>query len=158
MNSVQLYRKRFIPNEVLPLHDVIVTQNEDILITTWQTIRPKLQLDHGCSCYYLREGFKISKFYAKDHTLLYWYCDIMEFVYEKQNSSLITTDLLADVIVYPDGRVEVVDLDELAEAHANGLITDEQLHRALQQLSHLLSIIYQGNFCRLQEPLQQRGL
>lgn len=73
-------------------------------------------VSHGCSCYYLKEGFKISKFYRHDGSLLYWYCDIVEYTSRPEDNSLIVTDLLADIILYPDGRMHVVDLDELAEA------------------------------------------
>lgn len=158
MNSLQIYRKRFIPNEIIPLNDPILEQNDNIVITTWNTIRPKTLLHHGCSCYYLQEGWKVSKFYTEDHSLLYWYCDIVEFDYNAATNSLVVTDLLADVIIYPDGKVEVVDLDELAEAHMKGLITDEQLHRGLQQLNNLLNIIYQNRFQELQAPLNNKEL
>lgn len=158
MNSLQIYRKRFIPNEIIPLNDPVLEQNDSIVITTWNTIRPKTLLHHGCSCYYLQEGWKVSKFYTEDHSLLYWYCDIVEFDYNTVTGSMVVTDLLADVIIYPDGKVEVVDLDELAEAHTKGLITDEQLHRGLQQLNNLLSIIYQNRFQELQAPLNNKGL
>ena len=47
---------------------------------------------------------------------MYWYFDIVEYDYDKENNSLTSLDLLADVIVYPDGFVKVLDLDELAEA------------------------------------------
>ena len=70
----------------------------------------------------------------------------------------MVSDLLADVIIYPDGKVEVVDLDELAEAHRDKIITDEQLHKSLMQLNSLLSIISQNRFTELQIPLNNMGL
>lgn len=158
MKTLQLYRKRFIPAENIPLNDTILKHTEDIVITKWNTIRPKTVLHHGCSCYFLKEGWKVSKFYSEDHTLLYWYCDIVEFDYCAEDNSLVVSDLLADVIIYPDGKVEVVDLDELAEAHRDKIITDEQLHKSLMQLNSLLSIISQNRFTELQIPLNNMGL
>ena len=158
MKTLQLYRKRFIPAENILLNDLVLEHTENVVITKWNTIRPKAVLHHGCSCYYLKEGWKISKFYSEDHTLLYWYCDIVEFDYSIKKNSLVVADLLADVIVYPDGKVEVVDLDELAEAHQNKIITDEQLHKCLKQLNDLLTIISQGHFNELQMPLNNMGL
>lgn len=158
MKTLQLYRKRFVPSENILLNDVILEHTEDIVITKWNTIRPKTVLHHGCSCYYLKEGWKVSKFYSKDHSLLYWYCDIVEFDYCAEDNSLVVSDLLADVIIYPDGKVEVVDLDELAEAHRDKIITDEQLHKSLMQLNSLLSIISQNRFTELQIPLNNMGL
>ena len=54
------------------------------------------------------------------------------------------------MIVYPDGQVRVVDLDELADAQRDSLITPDQLQAALRHLDRLLQIIYKGNFGTLQ--------
>ena len=64
------------------------------------------------------------------------------------------TDLLVDVIVYPDGFVRVVDLDELADALRDKLITQEDLQLALRRLDKLLSLIYKGAFGRLQKYIE----
>ena len=45
-------------------------------------------------------------------SLLYWYCDIVEYEYRPEDNSLTSLDLLADVIICPDGFVKVIDLDE----------------------------------------------
>ena len=132
-NELQIYRKRLIPEECILLKDdIIVEQNEDYILTKWKTLNPKTTFSHGCSCYYLKEGFKISKFYRHDGSLLYWYCDIVEYTSRPEDNSLIVTDLLADIILYPDGRMHVVDLDELAEALEKGLITQAQMTACLR--------------------------
>ena len=111
-NELQIYRKRLIPEECILLKDdIIVEQNEDYILTKWKTLNPKTTFSHGCSCYYLKEGFKISKFYRHDGSLLYWYCDIVEYTSRPQDKSLIVTELVADIILYPDGRIHVVYLD-----------------------------------------------
>ena len=70
-NELQIYRKRLIPEECILLKDdIIVEQNEDYILTKWKTLNPKTTFSHGCSCYYLKEGFKISKFYRHDGSLL----------------------------------------------------------------------------------------
>ena len=62
-----LYRKRLIPEEcVLLKDDVILLCNEDIIITQWKALKPKKDLHHGYSCYFLKEGYKVSKFYRRD--------------------------------------------------------------------------------------------
>jgi predicted RNA-binding protein associated with RNAse of E/G family len=63
----------------------------------------------------------------------------------------VFTDLLADVIVYPDGQVRVVDLDELADAQRDHLIQPDELQSALRHLDRLLNIIYKGAFDTLQK-------
>ena len=155
----KLYRRRLIPAECLPLNDdIIVEQNEEVLITKWKTLRPKPEFSHGCSCYFLQEGIKVSKIYRSDGSLVYWYCDIVDYDYDANNQSLTVIDLLADVILYPDGHMEVVDLDELAEAMERGLITKEQMTTCLRNLNHLLSMIYRDKFDRLQARLNSLDL
>ena len=154
-NELQIYRKRLIPEECILLKDdIIVEQNEDYILTKWKTLNPKTTFSHGCSCYYLKEGFKISKFYRHDGSLLYWYCDIVEYTSRPEDNSLIVTDLLADIILYPDGRMHVVDLDELADAFRDRLITAEQMQMALRRLDKLLSLIYKGAFPKLQKYIE----
>lgn len=160
MNKISgIYRCRLIPAErILLKDDIIVEQNDEIVVTKWNTIRPKPGFSHGCSCYFLQEGIKVSKIYRADHSLLYWYCDIVDYRFDPVDSSLTVTDLLADVILYPDGRMEVADLDELAEAMERNLITKEQMTACLRSLNHLLTMIYRDKFDRLQSRLNNLGL
>ncbi|MDE6712642.1 MAG: DUF402 domain-containing protein [Lachnospiraceae bacterium] len=142
-----LYRKRLIPEEcVLLKDDMILSCNEDIIVTKWNALKPKKDLHHGYSCYFLKEGYKVSKFYQEDNSLLYWYCDIVDFEYQKEDNRLIVTDLLADVLIYPDGFVKVVDIDEMVICLNEQKISLEQLKRSLTQLDKLLQIIYTGKF------------
>lgn len=158
-NTLKLYRKRIIPEECKLLKDdVIVRADEEMIVTTWHTLNPKLDFSHGCSCYYLKLGIKVSKFLRQDDTLLYWYCDIVDYDFNEEENSLTVTDLLADVVVFPDGQVKVVDLDEMAEALDKGLITPALLSEGLRRLNELLSVIYRDKFDRLQSPLEQLGL
>ena len=159
MKPLQIYRKRLIPAECLLLKDdIIVEQNESTIITKWKTLNPKTTFSHGCSCYFLNDGIKVSKFYRHDNSLLYWYCDVVSYDYNKDENSLIVTDLLADVIIHPDGNVKVVDLDELAEAFDRGLISPEQMSLCLHQLNNLLTLIYRDKFDRLQKKKKKMGL
>ncbi len=151
-----LYRKRLIPEEcVLLKDDRLLYRGEDIIVTAWNTLKPRKDLHHGLSCYYLREGIKVSRFYNENGSLLYWYCDIVDYDHDDKTDTYIITDLLADVIIYPDGFVKVVDIDELATAKEAGLLTDAMLKQALLTLSRLLDIIYAGGFEKLQEPLEK---
>ena len=159
MNISKLYRRRLIPSELTLLKDdVIVRQDEEVIITTWNTLNPKTEFSHGCSCYFLKDGLKVSKMYRSDNTLLRWYIDIVEISIDHTEGSLTSTDLLADVVIYPDGRMKVVDLDELAEALEKNLLTKEQMVSCLRSLNHLLTLIYRDKFDRLQSHLDSLGL
>ncbi len=155
----KLFRKRIIPAECFELKDdEIVYSDDEVLITRWKTINPKTEFDHGSSVYIYDKGIKISKFYKEDGSLLYWYIDIVEYTPDHDKGELTVTDLLADVVIHPSGRVKVVDLDELADALEKGLITQEQTSNCLRQLNNLLVTIQRDKFDTLSEYLDSRGL
>ena len=152
-----LFRRRIIPDEcVLLKDDIILYHDEDIIVTKWVALHPKKDLDHGYSCYFLKKGFKVSKFLYKDESLIYWYCDIIDNSYDVSKNTYIFRDLLADVLVYPDGFVKVVDLDELERALENNLLTIEGVEKALKCLDDLLRIIYSGDFDKLKDEIETR--
>jgi Uncharacterized conserved protein len=143
MESIKLYRKRFIPDEIIFLKDDIILQaDEDKIITKWNVLKPRGDFVCGFSYYYLKKGYKISKFMDKNGNLVYYYCDIIDIYFDKNEKSYIFADLLADVIVYKDGSVKVVDLAEIAEALDKNLITQELAKKALRILDELLNTIY----------------
>lgn len=149
-----LYRKRLIPQECILLKDdVILFQDEKRIVTKWNTIRPKKDLHHGYSCYCLEKGIKVSKFLDADNHLLCWYCDIISYSFDPASNTYIFTDLLADVILKPGEELKVVDLDELADACEQSLITSEQLILSLRQLDYLLKLIQDGGFSAYQTLL-----
>ena len=155
MNELKLYRKRLIPEECILLKDDEVLHiDSEVIITKWNTLHPKKTLHHGYSCYFLDRGFKVSKFYDHDGNLISWYCDIITHTYDAETNTYVFTDLLVDVIVYPDGFVRVVDLDELADAQRDGLLTTEEMQKALRRTDKLLSLIYKGAFGKLQKYIE----
>lgn len=155
MNDLKLYRKRIIPEECILLKDdEILCQTPELIITKWMTLRPKKTLHHGYSCYFIDRGFKVSKFYDHEGNLISWYCDIIDHSFDEESNTHTFTDLLVDVIVYPDGSVRVVDLDELADAARGDLITPDQLQLALRRTDKLLSLIYKGAFPKLQKYIE----
>ncbi len=147
MDTPLLYRKRIIPEECVPLvDDVILYMDEDIIMTKWNTLHPKKNLHHGYSCYFLKEGYKISKFLREDDSLLYWYCDIIKTEYDKDTNTYTFTDLLADVIMFPDGFVKVVDIDEIAQSLKEEKLPSEDVISLLESLDKLLKIVYSQDF------------
>ncbi|NLG02645.1 MAG: DUF402 domain-containing protein [Clostridia bacterium] len=157
MSAPVLYRKRIIPEECVELKDdTIIYIDSDIIVTKWNALKPKKDLHHGTSCYFLKEGFKISKFYNADGHLLYWYCDIIDYEYDKIKNTYVFTDLLADVIIYPDGYMKVVDIDEFVEALEINKLSISSLKLALLRLNHLLTIIYDDKFEKFQNEIDSR--
>lgn len=143
----EIYRKRLFPEECVHLkNDRILLHNDSMLLTAWDTLRPKSEFARGLSLYLIDKGWKISKFFDSDNNFVYWYCDIIKTDYDSVTDTYIFTDLLADVIIYPDGRVTVVDLDEFDPVFRKGLLTSDELLMALNRLNALLQVIYGGEF------------
>ena len=78
----------------------------------------------------------------------------MEYLFDRESNALTVLDLLADVVVCPDGSVKVLDLDELADALEQGTLSQDLLKKCLNRLNRLLQIIYSGDFHALQKHIQ----
>lgn len=142
---MKIYRKRYIPNEIIDISkDKVEYVDDELLVTSWLPIHSRNDVAFGISYAYLKKGWKISKFYDKDKNFLYWYCDIIDAQIKDEEYTLI--DLLVDVKVYPDGKYEILDEEELDEALKQKLITKKQKEEALNKLNALLEIIKHGEF------------
>lgn len=154
----QLYRRRLIPDECIPLTgDTILFQSESMLITSWDTLHPKAEFAKGISLYMLDNGWKISKLMDADGNFVLWYCDIIRHDYDRIDDTYVFTDLLADVTINKDGFVKVVDLDELADAYEDRLISAHLLSEAIRKLNGLLSVIYSGAFREYTDLIEKHG-
>lgn len=155
-NQPKLFRRRYIPDEKLLLKDdIIVTIDNEKVITKWNVLSPVHPFTHGISCYFLKQGFKVSKFMDDNDNLVYWYCDIIETEYNQQDNSYTFCDLLIDVIIEPDGVVKVVDLDEIAIALEKNILPQETVIKAVYRANNLLQIIYNGNFDEYKKIVEQ---
>lgn len=154
MDYPLLYRKRLIPEECILLKDdTILYMDDEIIVTSWKTLKPRTDFHHGYSCYFLKEGYKVSRFLSEDNKLVYWYCDIVTYLWDRAQGSLTVVDLLADVIVRPDGKMHVIDIDELCEAKEKLLINEQQFFISVKQLGALIKLIQDGNFEKLTDKL-----
>ena len=158
--NIHLYRRRFIPNELLSLHkDEIIYADKELIVTRWDTLKPRADFSHGISAYFPKKNCKVTKVLNAKNELVYWYCDIMQMTdgpkKEPDETSLVMEDLLIDVLVYPDGSIRVLDLDEAAEAAEQGLITPAMLHLGMRAANNLLNDIYSGRFKEYQEKIEK---
>ena len=147
MTNLKLFRRRFIPEEIVELKDdkiLSIDKTNNIIITKWNVLKPRNDIDHGISAYFINDGIKVSKIFNSDGNLVYWYCDIIETVHD--NNTYTFNDLLIDIIIHPDGKVEVVDMDEFADVMENGILTNNTIAKALRCANSLLKDIYSGNF------------
>ena len=156
MSKPDLYRRRYVPDETIHLKDdVIAYMSDDIIVTKWNVLKPRKDFTHGDSCYFLKKGYKVSRFFEASGECLYIYCDIINPEYNEKENKYIFNDLLIDVIVYPDGFVKVLDLVEIPEALDMGLISIEDAKYALLKTDELLGIIYDGGISSLTSYLNK---
>lgn len=147
LEGLKIYRRRYIPKEYIDLkNDERVFLDENYLITKWKPLRPRSDFAAGVSVYCLKEGWKISNIMDEEGNTLEWYCDICEFIIDDENNTFTSNDLLLDVIIYPNGRELILDADEAADALEKGLITKEQMIKALRSFNSLLEVIRHGEF------------
>lgn len=149
---IELYRKRFIPYECILLdEDKIKYMDSNIIITEWETLKKRKDFDSGRSIYYMNEGFKVSEFYLNGQKQ-YVYCDIIDTMIKE--TKYIFTDLLVDVKIYNDNRIEILDLDEVAYSLDKNIITKEECIRSINNLHSLLEKLYAGKLRELLMPFE----
>lgn len=153
---IKLYRQRMIPKENIFLKDdKILLQNENLIITSWNTLKPRTDISRGISAYFMDKGFKVSKIYNSNDHLVYWYCDIIETIYDAATNAYTFIDLLADILVYEDNSFRLVDLEEIGLALEKGLLSIEKASKALHLTNELLNIIYHNQFCEYQSVINE---
>lgn len=141
----EIYRKRYVPAETVPLVDDIILKLDDkLIVTKWHTLKPRRDIASGISAYLPSKGYKVSKVFDHDGSIVYWYCDIIRTVRNPEKNKITFEDLLLDVIIYNDGHNKILDLDELLDAEKSGIITHELMREALTKLNILLTDIYSG--------------
>lgn len=147
MARPRLFRRRYIPDENIELKDdIILDIKPGLIITSWNVLKPRRDISRGVSAYFTDKGVKVSKVFDNAGQLVYWYCDIIETHYNEQDNTYTFNDLLIDVIIYPDGQVEVVDMDEFADAMEQGILNVGTIAHAMRATDNLLHTIYEGHF------------
>ena len=147
MSRPRLFRRRFIPDENIELKDdMILALEPNLIITSWNVLKPRRDISRGVSAYFIDKGIKVSKVFDNAGQMVYWYCDIIETHYDEKENIYTFNDLLIDVVVYPDGQVEVLDMDEFADAMEQGLLSVGTIAHAMRATDDLLHTIYAGEF------------
>ena len=147
MSRPRLFRRRFIPDENIELKDdMILALEPNLIITSWNVLKPRRDISRGVSAYFIDKGIKVSKVFDNAGQMVYWYCDIIETHYDEKENTYTFNDLLIDVVVYPDGQVEVLDMDEFADAMEQGILSVGTIAHAMRATDDLLHTIYAGEF------------
>lgn len=156
MDRPVIYRKRYIPEETVNLKDdLLCYRDEHMLITRWNTIKPRNDIAGGISLYLPDKNWKISRITDAAGRLLHYYCDIIHTDYYKEKDEFIFTDLLVDVVVYPQGKYRVLDLDELGDALDASYIDAAAVSEALHAANGLIRCIEEGGFSHYTEIIDK---
>ena len=138
MDKIQLFRRRYIPDEIKELKDdIVLSVTDDMILTKWNVLKPRKDIARGVSAYFIDKGIKVSKVYDSEDNLVYWYCDIVETVHEKDSQKYVFNDL-----------VKVVDIDEFADIMDEKRLDNTVIAKALRSADALLKVIYAGQFER----------
>jgi len=153
--SIKLYRKRYIPEELIFLKDdKILFHRQNIIITKWNTLKPREDIARGISAYIMDKNIKVSKIFDYHNQFVHWYCDIITTNCPEKDT-YIFTDLLIDVIIDPDGVVHVVDMDELGDYIENGTLDRKTASLALHATNELLAMIADKRFAEYQKMIDE---
>ena len=125
---------------------MILALEPNLIITSWNVLKPRRDISRGVSAYFIDKGIKVSKVFDNAGQIVYWYCDIIETHYDEKENTYTFNDLLIDVVVYPDGQVEVLDMDEFADAMEQGILSVGTIAHAMRATDDLLHTIYAGEF------------
>lgn len=151
---MKFYRKRYVPNEIVDIsNDNIKKSTKYSLITSWVPIKPREDFDRGISYYDISNGWKISKVYLGEK-FIYYYCDIIN-TSKVCKDEYIFTDLLVDIVIYPDARIKILDMDELIEAYENNIIDKKTLHEAIFKLENLIKNITNKGIEKIVKEIEQ---
>ena len=83
---------------------------------------------------------KLTTFYDDNLEIIEWYFDISKEL-GKENNIPYHEDLYLDVVVKPDGKIILLDEDELEEALKQNEITKEEYETSYKEANNLISIL-----------------
>ncbi|PIQ25588.1 hypothetical protein COW36_21330 [bacterium (Candidatus Blackallbacteria) CG17_big_fil_post_rev_8_21_14_2_50_48_46] len=111
--------------------DTWLHQDEHLCVSYWHLPRTESdQVAHTLTLTIFDEAIQIHSKHNAAGERLYWYCDLLEV--KRDEGGWHLTDLLLDVVVFPDGSTRMLDLGELAEALEEGGIHPQQAAQALR--------------------------
>lgn len=91
----KMWRKRYIPYEIINIsQDEVLYRDDRLIVTRWETIHPRADFQKGISFIFLDEGIKISKLYKENGEFFKYYCDIIDVVYNSEEDEYVFIDLL----------------------------------------------------------------
>lgn len=147
MEYSKRYKMKLTSNKLEDISDdKVLFQNDEIMVTDFSPKSSSMGTSRVLSFCLFKNNWQISANFDQEGHFRYWYCDIVDYSVNRENNSLTITDLAADVAVFPDNYVSVMDLDELGELIDTESISKEMSVKALKSAQALLKLVYDGQF------------
>jgi len=109
--------------------------------------------DRFVEAYYADRWYNIFEIYDRDDgALKCWYCNV-SYPAEFEDGTVAFRDLALDLLVFPDGRQEVLDEDEFAAL----AIDEADQQRAQAALAELKALFAPPVRVRLDQPLRRKN-
>lgn len=129
----------------------IVSQSEDLIVAVGRFDRDVEHSDLGSikegtvsfEHFWLDRWYNVFRFHEPDGSLRNYYCNIA-MPASMNGHELDFIDLDIDVVVWPDGRLEILDRDDFAENAIKFAYPQDTIARAERSLEELLAIIDRG--------------
>lgn len=117
-----------------------------ITLLTALKVKEKMIVEReGTEVTLLDNNYKILEFYPEsnshvamivaftaENTIIDWFFDVSEKIGITEEGIPYTDDLYLDILLYPSGKIELVDEEELQQAYDKQIITKEQYEWAYQ--------------------------
>ncbi len=139
---MQIYRKRFEPDECILLKDdEIVYADRSYVCTKWETLKPRDDFSYGSSIYDIEHGVKVSKF-CKNGRTLYYYIDIIGMEYNEAEDAYLCTDYVLDIVLQTDlMSYTILDEDELEVLIEKEVLSHKEIADTYAKLHFMVDCI-----------------
>ena len=102
-------------------------------------------------------GYTLTTMFDAQGNIVQWYIDICHCHGIDERGIPWFDDLYLDIVVTPEGRVQLLDAEELEEALASGAICREDYEFAWRAAEAVLTALDRGEFPLLQLSLRHRA-
>lgn len=108
---MSIYKHKLVPQETQDItQDHWIYRDEHWMLSTWSPAHSDMKVVKAVSIFDLEHGWQLSQKFDAQGQLKYWYCDIIASY--SQDGDLHIVDLILDVVLFPDGVIQVVDMPE----------------------------------------------
>lgn len=135
------FKTKYIDDEIFKGHITLVNIQE--VAKAWRVDTEKrciLDKDYNWFAMYPDDkNFSLTAMCDENYQIKEWYFDICK-QNGIENGVPFEDDLYLDVVIVPDGRINILDEDELLDAEKNGLITRQDVELAYKTKEKIIKL------------------